>query len=71
MGFTRKHLQVNSVTGDVSKVRHQFIGSKWDTDKSSNHYGILVSSVVKKLSLGFFQGHFGDWPKTSLQILGG
>ena len=45
MGFTRKHLQVNSVTGDVSKVPHQFIGSKWDTDKSSNHYGILVSSV--------------------------
>ena len=44
MGFTRKYLLVNSVTGDVSKVCHQFIGSKWDTDKSSNHYGILVSS---------------------------
>ena len=49
MGFTRKYLLVNSVTGDVSKVCHQFIGSKWDTDKSSNHYGILVSSAVKKI----------------------
>ena len=48
MGFTRKYLLVNSVTGDVSKVCHQFIGSKWDTDKSSNHYGILVSSVNRK-----------------------
>ena len=52
MGFTRKYLLVNSVTGDVSKVPHQFIGSKWDTDKSSNQYGILVSSVEKSF-LGY------------------